>query len=87
MHTVLTGTLQPFPASELVYRLQSFTPFSVNDFVDAVGFLPDKFSAADPIPTYALISDQIAPSRRCLTALWRLADFRFPSKLCQSHPF
>jgi len=38
-------------------------PFSVNDIADATCRLPDKCSAADPIPTYMLkwISDQIVP--------------------------
>ena len=59
--------------------LQSFTPFLVNDVVDAICLLPDKCSAADPIPTYALkrILDQIAPF---ITSLFNrsLASGRFP---------
>jgi len=59
--------------------LQSFTPFSVNDFVDAICLLPDKCSATDPISTYVLkrVSDQIAPF---ITSLFNrsLASGRFP---------
>jgi len=43
-----------FSGVQTSISLQSFTPCSVNDVVDAICLLPDKCSAADPIPTYAL---------------------------------
>jgi len=43
--------------------LQCFSPLTTDDVIDAVRRLPDKFSAADPIPTSALkqVIDIIAP--------------------------
>ena len=41
----------------------SFSPLTTDDFMDAIRRLPDKQSAADPIPTSVLkqIADVIAP--------------------------
>ena len=43
--------------------LRCFSPLTTDDVIDAVRRLPDKFSAADPIPTYVLkqVIDVIAP--------------------------
>jgi hypothetical protein len=44
-------------------RLSEFTTVAVSDIVDAISRLPDKASAADPLPTSVLnaVSDLVAP--------------------------
>ena len=79
VHAATADTDAPsFSSVRTGISVQSFTPFSVNDVVDAICHLPDKCSAADPIPTYALkrISDHIAPFIASLFNL-SLASGRF----------
>jgi len=60
--------------------LRTFTSVSADDVVDAIRRLPDKCSAADPIPTYVMkrISEIIAPF---VTELFNrsLVSGRFPA--------